>query len=155
MYEGLVIVFHSFELSHLKHNFIVSIRAMTNVKLCLVSNSSNEKVLESLVEIALQCKHVDVVNVNRKKSNVSAVRSGARYLSNNYNIKHLGFIAGLHIDDTLNVMNQYRKCKTDILNLNSSIRENKPIKQTFNQSLFSVPEYLEKLVQKRAIESLY
>ena len=153
MYIGLIIVFESFEIGHCQKEFVRAINAMTNVKICLVCNSNDEALMESLSELVHKCHNTDVVNINRKKSSKSAVRLGARYLSSTYNVKHLGFVVGLKNYDITQVLQDYIKSQEDILNLNSSIKENKPIKQTFNQSLFSITDYLDKLISNKIIQA--
>ncbi|MEO1030395.1 MAG: hypothetical protein AAFX55_03270 [Bacteroidota bacterium] len=145
MYVGLIIVFNTFENEALKNHFIASMGTLTDVKICLVSNNNNEQVFEILTEIAEQCDNTDVINTKRRKSKVSAVRAGARYMHNQYNLKYLGFIVGLKDFEIVEVIKGYIEHQETILVLNREELRSKAVKQTFFQRLFSVTQYLEKL----------
>lgn len=142
MKTGLIIVFNSFENFNLKSHFIDSINKIKDAKVCLVCANPNEEAFEGLAEIADQCENANVINIKRNKSKTSSVRAGARFLSNKYNLKHLGFIAELSDLEILEVLKTYLKRQEKIVALNQEEQKNKAVKQTFFQSLFSVQEYL-------------
>ncbi len=142
MKTGLIIVFNSFENFNLKTHFIDSINKVKDAKVCLVCANPSEETFEVISEIADQCEHAYVINIKRNKSKTSSVRAGARFLSNKYNLKHLGFIAELSDSEILEVLKTYLKRQDKIVALNKKEQNNKAVKQTFFQSLFSVPEYL-------------
>lgn len=152
MQIGLIVVFDTFDNYALKESFILTINGMADIKVCLVCNSGSDKVFESLSEIAQHCDNTIVVNINRKKSRISSVRVGARYLSSQYNLKSIGFIVNVEDLELLEEMSSYSTHRDAILSLNISELKNKSIKQTFYQSLFSVSEYLEKINHKANIQ---
>ena len=152
MYVGLIIVFNSINDDQFKTNFQVSLEELADFKICLVCNSGNEQVFESLMEFADPYDNVSVVNTNRKKSNVSAVRAGARFMYKDYNLKHIGYLVGLDDIEILEAIKEFIKQQKAIIILNKIVRNSKPVKQTYYQSLFSVTEYLEILVNKVAMQ---
>lgn len=145
MYSGLIIVFNTFEKEAFKKALITAINAIAETKICLVCNSSNDEVFEILTEVAERCNNTNVINTKREKSSTSAVRAGARYMFNEYNLKYLGFIVDLYDFEILKIMKQYAKRQEAIVTLNKIERDGKTVKQTFYQSLFSVTEYLRKI----------
>ena len=144
MYVGVIIVLNYFKNEILKESFINSINKLDSVKVCLVCNSSSEFALERLSEIAEKCHNTDVVNVKRKKSPVYSIRVGARYMSNKFNFKYLGFIVGMDNADILNTIKKYTIHLEAILKMNKIEKENST-KQTFYKSIFSITEYIERV----------
>ena len=151
MYAGLIIVFNTFENETLKEYFVTAINTITDVKICLVCNSDNEQVFEVLTEIAERCHNTSMVNIKRNKSKTSSIRAGARYLSNQFNLKYAGFIVGLDDFEILEVMEAYIVHRQTIVVLHRRERSNRAVRQTFYQSLFSVTEYLEKIASNSII----
>lgn len=145
MYVGLIIVFNTFDNERLKEDFISVINTMQHAKICLVCNSNSDQDFEILSEIAEQCHSANVVNTKRKKSNTTAVRAGARYMFNQFNLKHLGFIVDDDRWELLEVIKDYAQHQEAIVALNTLEKRKKAFKQTFFQSLFSVPDYLSKI----------
>ena len=151
MRVGLIIVFNAFDGEALKDNFISAINALSEVKMCLVCNNSSEQVFETLTEIAEVCCNAHVVNTKRKKSDISSVRAGARFMHNQYNLKYLGFIVGLNDAQILEELKAYISNQQTILALNQREQGKKAVKQTFFQRLFSVTEFLEKIAPNSMI----
>lgn len=142
---GLIIVFDSFENMDLKDYFVANLKKIKDVRVCIVCTNTNDDIFEDLTEIAELCSNTSFVNIKRNKSNISSVRAGARYLSNKYNLKYLGFIAGLNDFEILEVIKEYIQNQETIVTLNKIENENKAFKPTFFQSLFSVTDYLAKI----------
>ena len=146
MYVGLIIVFTAFEDEKLKEYLIASLNTITNARICLVCNDNDEEVLEILSEIARDCANTNVVSTKRNKSTHSSIRAGARYLSNQLNLKHVGFIVDLDSFKIVEVVKEYIQHQKEIVTLHKIEQENKAFKPTFYQSLFPIPKYLEKIV---------
>lgn len=145
MNNGIIIVLNSLDSFKLKKDFITSLKAMQGVRICLVCNSSNEELLEALTEIAQTCENTDVVNANRKKSNTSSVRYGARFMYVHYDLKYLGFVVDYNDFQVLEVLKDYVQYREQIIQLHENIKRQKGIKLTYYQSLFSVTEYLDSI----------
>ena len=124
------------------------IKYLNNVKgieICLVNNHSKDNTYEVLKEIKEYCKNVSIVNIKKFKSDSSAVKAGARFMTSQFNLKHLGFVNMNMISkyDSLNMLiKDIRDNQIDILNYEQSLSNKKGIKLTMFQSLFPVVDYL-------------
>lgn len=147
---GIIIIFHNNEKDIDKRFFIEHINNSKNIILCLVNNCSKDNTYQLLKEIKEASKtNLSIVNIKKFKSDVAAVRAGARYMSNKYNLNHLGYVSANLLNLKRYELNGLIKsiCENqhDILKYNIEALENQEIKLTMFQSLFSVIEYLKKL----------
>lgn len=148
---GIIIVFNTFEEDNLKKELLKYFKKAKEVEFCLVNNGQSEYVYESLIDISEQRKNVCVVNIRKKKLETAAVRAGARYMYNNFNLKHLGFISevsGHELLDMIEFLSMYQK---EIIIMNTNNQNTRQIKQTFFQSIFSVSKQINQLNLKSAI----
>jgi len=145
MYVGLIIVFNNFKNEALKGNFMSSLNKLKDVKICLVCNNSSEQVFEILSEIAYKNESITVVNNKRKKSNTISIKSGARSLYSDDNLKYVGYIIGSDNLEILKELEGFVENFQPILEFNQQEIANKKVRQTYYQSLFSVSESIEKI----------
>ena len=146
---GIIIIFHNSE-KEIDINFFIERSNQTeNLELCLVNNDSRDNTYQKLKEIKEQCKNVSIVNIKRLKSDMSAVRAGARYMFNEFNLQHIGYASTKSLNTKYHGLNGLIKAisanQDDILKYNIQILEKHEIKQTLFQNLFSVIEYLKKI----------
>lgn len=116
-----------------------------DIEICLVNNHSNDNTYDVLKEIKESCNNVSIVNIKKFKSDNAAVKAGARFMTSQFNLKHLGFVNMNMISkyDNLNMLiKDIRDNQIDILNYEQSILNKKGIKLTMFQSLFPVMDYL-------------
>jgi hypothetical protein len=147
MKTGIIIVCYNNEHKIDKDLCIKYINNVQNVEFCFVNNNSEDNTHEILKDISETCKNVSVVNINKYKSSTSAVRAGARFMFNEYNLKQLGFI-------TTNTFSKYENLsilikvihenQLKISKYDQKILHTKETKLTLFQSLFSVMDYLAK-----------
>ncbi|NAS32703.1 family 2 glycosyl transferase [Flavobacteriaceae bacterium R38] len=142
---GMIIVFNYFEKANLIDFFIKKLKRVKHVQFCLVNNNNDEETLEILSEIAEQCKNTSVINISKSKSNTSAVRAGARYMSRHFNLKHIGFITDLHDQEILNIIEELTKNQNEVLIQINKDQNSKTVRQTFFQRLFSITDCLNNL----------
>jgi glycosyltransferase involved in cell wall biosynthesis len=119
-----------------------------DIEICLVNNNSKDNTYDVLKEIKERCENVSIVDIKKFKSDNSAVKAGARFMSSQFNLKYLGFI-------NANVISEYENLcllikaigdnQVDISNYNQSYLNKKGIKLTMFQSLFPVMDYLAKI----------
>ena len=119
-----------------------------DIEICLVNNNSKDNTYSVLKEIKEYCGHVSIVDIKKFKSDNSAVKAGARFMSSQFNLKYLGFI-------NTNVIREYENLcllikaigdnQVDISKYNQSDLNKKGIKLTMFQSLFHVMDYLAKV----------
>lgn len=126
------------------------IKYLNNIKdieFCLVNNNSEDNTYDHLKEISETCVNVSVVNINKHKTDISAVRAGARFMFNQFNLKYLGFVNTTMIskyEDLSLLIKTIRDNQVDISKYNQSILNRKGMKPTMFQSLFPVMDYLAK-----------
>ncbi|NNE15368.1 MAG: family 2 glycosyl transferase, partial [Saprospiraceae bacterium] len=56
-------------------------------------NNSRDNTQNILKEIKEECYNVSLVNIKKFKSDAAAVRAGARFMINNFDLKHLGYVS--------------------------------------------------------------
>lgn len=147
---GVIIVFHNNEKDIDTDFFIEYLNQAKNIELCLVNNASRDNTYQLLKEIKESCETtISLVDIKKFKSDISAVRSGARFMFSQFDLQHIGYISTNLISSkrySINSLIQSISKNQDIiLEYNISIMKKNEIKQTLFQSVFSIIEYLEKL----------
>ncbi|MEL0644091.1 MULTISPECIES: glycosyltransferase [unclassified Olleya] len=160
MKTGIIIIFHNNEKQINPSFFIQKIRNTSNLKLCFVDNDSKDNTSVMLDEIKEACPEVSVVNIKKFKSDISAVRAGARYMSNQFNLNQLGYVSA----NMLNIKYHGLNGLIDAINENQELLskfnieelKKRKIKVSLFQSLFSIIDYLKKIkVKNQFIELQY
>ena len=145
---GIIIIFHNNENEIDTSFFIEQIKQATNLELCLVNNDSKDTTYDLLNDVKEACNNVSVVNIRKFKSDISAVKAGARFMFNAFDLKYLGYVSINMLNIKYYGLNGLIKVITEnqdvILNYNINTIKKNEIKQTLFQSLFSVIDYLKK-----------
>jgi Flp pilus assembly secretin CpaC len=147
---GVIIVFHNNENDINTSFFIEQFKQTKNLQLCLVNNASTDKTYTILEDIKEMCEtNVSVVDVKKFKSDQAAIKYGARFMFNQYNLNHVGYINVnklnsqlLNINNLIEVISQNQDI---IVKYNIEVLDKRELKQTLYQGLFSIIEYIEKL----------
>ena len=147
---GIIIIFHNNERDIDSNFFIGHFNKADNIEMCLVNNDSRDNTYQILKEIKKECKNVSVVNIRKFKSDLSAVRAGARYLFNQFDLNHIGYVSvnmlNTHQFHDLNdLIKAISENQDVILRYSIKVLEKQETKQTLFQSLFSVIDYLKKI----------
>jgi len=140
MKVGIIIVFNSIENSSFKEALINKINSLKDVSICLVNNESNEKTDYYLNEISERCKNTTVVNIKRSKSINSAIRAGARFMFNQHKLKHMGYLYDLSTKELVEIIEVFKTNKNEILEQVLIKQNEKAVKQTLFQRLFSITD---------------
>ncbi|WP_299102180.1 glycosyltransferase [uncultured Winogradskyella sp.] len=145
---GIIIIFHNNENEIDTELLIEQMKQIINIELCLVNNNSRDNTYDLLNDVKEECPNVSVVNVRKFKSDMSAVKAGARFMFNEFDLKFLGYASTNMMNLKQHGVNGLIKVITDnqdaILNYKTkSIKK----QQTLFQSLFSLLDYLKKLNQ--------
>ncbi len=155
---GVIIIFRDNELQIEKQFFIEQINEYDTIEFCLVDNNSNDKTLLLLKEIKETCStQVSVVEIKKQNSIEAAKKAGARYMFNQFNLKHIGFVDANSMQQghTLNMLiaTIYRN-KESIIDTNLKAIEDHKIKQTLFKSIFSIVDYLQNIKRKTNFNNL-
>ena len=156
---GIIIIVYNNENGINKYLFSKQIKKTQNINFCLVNNCSNDKTYQILKEIKEECgSTVSIVNVKKKSSEASAKRAGARYMINQFELKHLCYINTKPIDLTnnsfYNLIKNISDYQKEILEYNIENLKKKEIRKMKYQSLFSVIENIKKTQSKRQFSNV-
>ncbi|WP_282030461.1 glycosyltransferase family A protein [Winogradskyella eximia] len=146
MKTGIIIIFHNNEKEMDTDYFIEQIQQTRNLELCLVNNDSKDNTYDLLRDVKDECDNVSVVNVKKFKSDMAAVKAGARYMFSEFDLKHLGYVSTNMLNIKYHGLNGLIEVITENQDaiLNYKIKTLKK-KQTLFQSLFSLLDYLKKI----------
>ncbi|MBT8270680.1 MAG: family 2 glycosyl transferase [Bacteroidia bacterium] len=146
---GIIFICHNNEGDIDPGVFIEHLQQAETLELCLVNNDSRDNTYGILQEIKDACKNVSIVNIKKFKTDNSAVRAGARFMFNNFDRIHIGYVNILEFSDKGLTVNDLFKTlcenRDDILDCHLAILEQREIKQTLFQNIFSAIEYLNKI----------
>ncbi|WP_340155773.1 glycosyltransferase [uncultured Winogradskyella sp.] len=155
MKTGIIIIFHNNEKEMDIDYFIHQIKQTRNLELCLVNNDSKDNTYDLLRDVKDECDNVSVVNVRKFKSDMSAVKAGARFMFNEFNLKHLGYVSTNMLNIKYHGLNGLIEVITEnqdaILNYNMKTLKKK---QTLFQSVFSLLDYLKKIKENNTFIKL-
>lgn len=148
MKTGIIIVFHNNEKEMDTTYFIEQIKQISNIEFCLVNNDSRDNTYDLLRDVRDECNNVSVVNVRKFKSDMAAVKAGARFMFNEFNLKYLGYVSVNNLNIKEHGLNGLIELITEnqsaILNFKiSSLKK----KQTLFQSIYSLLDYLKKIIE--------
>jgi len=143
---GIIIIFHNNEKEIDKNMFLKQLNYSGNLELCFVNNSSKDKTYNILKDIKEVYPALSIVNIKKLKSDRSAVRAGARFMFNQFNLRHIGYInANLIINKGLGLNELIKVITTnqdDLYKYSLKTLENKDLKQCLFKTMFSVLDYL-------------
>ena len=145
---GIIIICYNNENDIDISHCVKYLNKVKDIEICLVNNNSKDNTYNVLKEIKEYCGHVSIVDIKKFKSDSAAVKAGARFMSSQFNLKHLGFVNTIMIrkyQDLSHLIKAILDNQVDILNYDQNISNNKPIKLTMFQSLFPVMDYLAKM----------
>ncbi|MFT5846604.1 MAG: hypothetical protein ACJARX_000852 [Psychroserpens sp.] len=159
MKTGIIIIFHNYE-KKIDIDFFANYCCKAiNIEFCLVNNDSKDDTYLLLEEIKEQCTNVSIVNIKKFKSDISAVKSGARYMFNQFKLNHIGYInsnlLNKQYQDLNTVIQAISEHQEVIIRYDKEIINNQSKKKTLFQKLFSVLEYLTKLELNRHVGNFY
>jgi hypothetical protein len=145
---GIIIICHNNENDIDIRHCVKYLNKVKDIEICLVNNHSKDNTYNLLKEINGYCENVSIVNIKKFKSDNSAVKAGARFMSSQFNLKYVGFVNSNMIyeyEDLSLLIKSIRDNQVDISNYNQSFSNKKGIKLTMFQSLFPLLDYLAKI----------
>ncbi|MFK7834090.1 MAG: family 2 glycosyl transferase [Winogradskyella sp.] len=147
---GIIIICHNNEAQIDKEFLTEQINASATIELCFVDNDSSDSTLTLLKDVKEVCaSHFSIVEIKKKTSEVAAKRAGARYMFNQFNLKHIGFVnvtelrnKGLQLST---IIENLCSNKAELIDLNLKTIEQQDVKQTLFKSVFSLVDYLKNI----------
>ncbi|MEM5563785.1 glycosyltransferase family A protein [Psychroserpens sp. AS72] len=159
MKTGIIIIFHNYEKEINIDFFINCCKKVKDIEFCLVDNQSKDDTYLILEEVKEQCDNVSIVNIKKFKSDISAVKSGARYMFNHFKLRHLGYINANLLNKQYQGFNTIIQAISEhqdaIIKYDKKIIKSHRKRKTLFQKLFSVSEYLTKLELERQADNLH
>lgn len=97
---GIIIVFNNNQ-EALNANHILREKVKyENIELCLINNGSTDDTLDILKDIKETFQSaIEIIDIKKTTSKVVAVRAGERYFKNQGNVKYVGFIDYMQIQN--------------------------------------------------------
>ena len=146
---GIIIIFHNNEDIIDKDFFISHLNQAKNIEFCFVNNASIDKTYQFLTEIKEDCSCVSLVDIKKYTTESIAVKAGARFLFNEFDLNHIGYVSAnprnkeqFNLNETLKAISAN---KDFILDYDFIMIEREKIKKSIMNRIFSVIEYLKVL----------
>ncbi|WP_040280351.1 hypothetical protein [Psychroserpens damuponensis] len=159
MKTGIIIVFHNYENDINTNQLINYCHELKSIQFCFVNNDSKDNTYLLLEDIKDLCDNVSIVNIKKFKSDISAVKSGARYMFNHFKLQHIGYINSnvfnKQSEDLSQVMKTIGDHQETIIKYDKEQNVNQHKRKTLFQKLFSVVDYLAILEQERHVENFH
>ncbi len=158
MKTALVIIFYDLEDQINKPLFLEIANDLRNIELCLVNNNSTDYTYYLLKDIKEDCKNVSVINIKRKKSEANAVKAGARFMINEFDIKSIGYINANAIGGTFLTLDTLLRALRDHQDLlyedQTYILKPYEKKHALMHKLYAITDRINELDLKLAMEEL-
>lgn len=152
---GIIIIFHDNEDIIDTDFFISHLNQVKNIEFCLVNNASSDKTYQLLKEIKEDCSCVSLVDIKKYTTESIAVKAGARFLFNVYELNHTGYVITSPRNKEQFSLNDLLKAisanKDFILDYDIKIIERLKTKKSIMNRIFSVIEYLKVLKQNKQL----
>ena len=146
---GIIIIFHNNEDNIDKDFFISHLNEAKDIEFCFVNNASFDKTYQFLTEIKEDCSCVSLVDIKKYTTESIAVKAGARFLFNEFDLNHIGYANANPRNKEQFNLNELLKAisanKDFILDYDFIMIEREKIKKSIMNRIFSVIEYLKVL----------
>lgn len=119
---------------------------LKEIEICLVNNNSADSTYNILEELSEQCTNISLVNIKKFKPKEQAIRAGARYLFNKFNLKSLAYAINDKNMGFNNLIQNIYKNQNAIYNHTIIKKDDKVIRQTIFQKVFSLNDFLNEIV---------
>lgn len=142
---GIIIVCQNNE-NELNERFYRSyVAQLQEIEVCLVNNNSSDATFDMLNSLSDDCPNVSVVHMKKSKPSLAAVRAGARYMYNEFNLKHVGYVLNFKKMNMQIFFETVYQNKEHILLYNLQLQNSGNSRKSLIRALFSIDDYLEKL----------
>lgn len=155
---GIILVFHNYEKEMDINLFLNCCNNAKSIQFCLVNNDSKDNTYSMLKAVKESCENVSIVNIKKFKSDISAVKAGARYMYNNFKLNHIGYVnlnlINRRYQSLDNVIYKIVEHQDSIIKYDQAILKSHPMKRTLFQKLFSVVDYLKRIEIEREMHQI-
>lgn len=142
---GIIIIFFNNEKDINISLFNELFNLKKHTQLCLVNNGSSDGTLEKLQEFKLTYEsNINILDVKRNKGDEAAIKAGARYLFNQNEIKHIGYLnveKCNSVQDLKTLLMALLNHKEDIIQYNLKTLGRHLGQRTLIKNIFSVIDY--------------
>lgn len=145
MKVGMIIVFDTHDDKLERFQLTETFKKAIGINFCLVNNNCRDIVSEVLTDISDECGNVTVIHMKKNKSSSIAVRAGARYINNHFNLKFVGYIADLRGKKLVEAIELFVRHYEEIITRKEQSQSNTLMKQAFFQKIFSVSNYYKQM----------
>lgn len=124
--------------------FIKVINELTDIEICLVNNNSLDTTYYQLRDIKEACSNVSLINIKIKTSETNAIKAGARFMINEFDLNSLGYITMNSIHSKFNsiheIVKAIRRYKDALKNKNPYMLKPYENKQLLMKKIYSVTD---------------
>lgn len=145
MKVGMIIVFDVHDDKIERFQLVKTFKKAREINFCLVNNNCGDLVNEVLTDISDECDNVTVIHIRKNKSSSVAVRAGARYINNHFNLKFLGYITDLQGKNLIEAIELFVSHYEEIRTRERQSQSNTLMKQAFFQKIFSISNYYQQM----------
>jgi len=141
---GIIFIFRN-SCKYIDQQYLIkNLNKAENLEICFVDNCSTDETYQILKSVKDSGKNISLVNIKKLKTDDSAVRAGARFMFNNFDINHIGFVTTKQINhESFNdLIKEICKNHEAILSYNQMIVREQKIRKTLFQKLFSVDGHI-------------
>jgi len=149
---GVIIVFHNNEANINAEELAFQINRAHHLKICLVNNYSKDNTKQLLYDVKEKCtSDVTILNTNKFKSDMSALRIGATYMIDTLNFSCVGYISAIFLNTKYRSLSHLiwsvNKNREYVLRFHEEAKVHERANASLVDRLFSVVQCLE---QKKA-----
>ena len=149
MKVGLIILLKDNE-NQLNNNLLIQqLKLAKQFQICFVDNRSTDATLEFLNDINDQIQNISIVEVKKRVSSYNAKRAGSRFIFNNFDLKHVGYLdvdailsEGHQLHEVIELM---RRSHDNVIDFDHNYKKESLIKLTKFRRIFSVLEFIKVL----------
>lgn len=141
---GIIFIFRN-SCKYIDQQYLIKkLNKAENLEICFVNNCSTDETYQILKSIKDSVNNISLVNIKKLKTDDSAVRAGARFMFNNFDINHIGFVNTKQINHEgfNDLIKDICKNREAILSYNQMIVREQKIRKTLFQKLFSVAGHI-------------
>lgn len=142
---GILIIFsnNEKEINNTLLNGLLTIQEQSLI--CLVNNASKDETLEKLLTFKESLPNINIIDIKINKGNKAAIKAGVRFLCNQKELQHIGFLNFEKMGSLKNlnkIIQAVKMNKELITHYNLKEQIDKQTQRSLLKNVFSIVEYL-------------